>query len=295
MIMSLNSFGLDAFYMCAQEKNFTRAAEKLHITQSAFSQRIKNLESEISATLFIRDRKGVRLTEAGEKLLRYCQTRLQMEQELLGTVIHKSHELSGVLRVAAFSTVLRSVLLPTLHRLQRMTNQIQFQLTVKETFELFDELRSSKADFILMDNKIEKEGVKSIFLGFESYVRVRKVKSEFTGYFLDHDEQDETTFRFLKIKSSRQIKRHYLGDIYALLDGVQLGLGDAIVPEHLIQNMKGIDVVKDSRSLRCPVYLHFYEQPVPTQLSKTFIDQLQLSAQEVLSQEGGNGKQFNSL
>ncbi|MFN8847392.1 MAG: LysR family transcriptional regulator [Bdellovibrionales bacterium] len=280
--MSLNSFGLDAFYMCAQEKNFTRAAQKLNITQSAFSQRIKNLEDEISTTLFIRERKGIRLTEAGEKLLRYCQTRLQLEQELLGTVIHKSQEVSGVLRVAGYSTVVRSVLLPTMQALQQITQKIQFQLISKETFDLLNELQSSKVDFVLIDKKIEKEGLESLLLGHESYVRIRKSGSEFSGYFLDHDEQDETTIKYLKVKSGSKIKRHYFDDIYGILDGVKLGLGDAIVPLHLIKNLKGLEVVKDSREFKIPVYLNFYQQPVQTQLAKVFIEKIKIVAGEIL-------------
>ena len=67
--MSLPSNRLDAFVAVARTQHFSRAAEGLFITQSALSQRVKQLEDFLGVTLFIRDREGARLTEKGERLL----------------------------------------------------------------------------------------------------------------------------------------------------------------------------------------------------------------------------------
>src|SRR6266849_6523905 len=50
----------------AEESNFTRAAEKLHVAQSALSRQIRQLENYLGVRLFERDSRGVRLTLAGE-------------------------------------------------------------------------------------------------------------------------------------------------------------------------------------------------------------------------------------
>ena len=63
--MSLSSLYLDAFVGVAKAESFSGAAKGLHITQSALSQRIKNLEDELGLTLFLRMTSGVRLTEQG--------------------------------------------------------------------------------------------------------------------------------------------------------------------------------------------------------------------------------------
>ncbi len=81
--MSLSSLHLDAFFAAAQSLNFSRAARDLHITQSALSQRVKALEEDLGLTLFVRLPRGVQLTEAGERLLRYCQARSSLESELI--------------------------------------------------------------------------------------------------------------------------------------------------------------------------------------------------------------------
>jgi len=71
--MGLSSSHLEAFAAVAQAGGFSKAAKILHLTQSALSQRIMNLEDDLAITLFIRDPSGLRLTPAGDELLRYWQ------------------------------------------------------------------------------------------------------------------------------------------------------------------------------------------------------------------------------
>ena len=73
--MSLLSPRLIAFLAVAQCKTVHRAADKIHITQTAVTQRIRALEHSLKTTLFIRTRKGMNLTPEGEVLLRYCRCR----------------------------------------------------------------------------------------------------------------------------------------------------------------------------------------------------------------------------
>src|SRR3954467_5872315 len=56
------------FDAVAETLNFTRAAERLHVTQSTLSHQIKQLEEELGTPLFDRSGKHVRMTEAGEIL-----------------------------------------------------------------------------------------------------------------------------------------------------------------------------------------------------------------------------------
>lgn len=58
---------LRCFVILAQELNFTRAAEKAHITQTAMSRKITSIENELSAQLFTRNRHQVSLTSAGQE------------------------------------------------------------------------------------------------------------------------------------------------------------------------------------------------------------------------------------
>jgi len=60
---------LRTFTTIAREKNLTRAAEALHLSQSAISSQLKTLEDELGVRLFVRSTRGMALSEAGRQLL----------------------------------------------------------------------------------------------------------------------------------------------------------------------------------------------------------------------------------
>src|SRR5919199_5999340 len=88
----------------AAEKSFSAAAEKLGYTQSAVSQQIAALEREAGATLIERNPRGIRLTDAGEALVRHADGILarlaDAESELEAIAGLKG----GRLRLASFPT-----------------------------------------------------------------------------------------------------------------------------------------------------------------------------------------------
>jgi DNA-binding transcriptional LysR family regulator len=65
------------FVAVAEERNFTRAAERIPIAQPAISQQISRLEAELGERLFLRDRRGIKLTPAGQALLPHARASLQ--------------------------------------------------------------------------------------------------------------------------------------------------------------------------------------------------------------------------
>ena len=61
--------------------NFVNASERLYVSQSAVSLRIKSLEEQLGRPLFLRSKSGITLTPAGEQFVRYAQTFLQVWEE----------------------------------------------------------------------------------------------------------------------------------------------------------------------------------------------------------------------
>ncbi|WP_077035518.1 LysR family transcriptional regulator ArgP [Pelomonas sp. KK5] len=68
----LDSAGLDCLAALADERSFERAAQRLSVTQSAVSQRLRSLEAQVGQLLVVRSR-PLRLTEAGKVLLRFAR------------------------------------------------------------------------------------------------------------------------------------------------------------------------------------------------------------------------------
>lgn len=285
--MSLASHQLDAFLAVCRTQNFTQAAEALHVTQSALSQRIKNLEEELGATLFTRDPQGARATEVGERLLRYCQAKEGLESEFLENLkSNKPGELRGTLRLAAFSSISRSVILPAVRKLVVKHDSLHLDLQVAELSEIPSHLFSGRADFVFVNEPISRYGVANRLLGYEKNVVIQsKAAAQRSHVFLDHDEKDLATLEYFKFHDKelpKGFRRNYVGGIDSILTSVQLGFGRAIAPRHLIDGVKGIEVVKGFAEMRVPVYLSYFEQPFYTELQKAALKSLEEDISEAL-------------
>lgn len=276
--MSLSSSQLDAFFEVVQTSNFSKAARNLAITQSALSQRVKNLEDELGTILLIRDAAGIRLTSAGEDILQYCKNRKVLETEYLRR-IHRSQasSLVGVIRVAGYSTLVRSIVLPTLAPFLALNSDIRIEIVTREIRELSRLLRTGETDYIFLDHALEKDSIESRLIGYEENILIESKKhGAHPDLFLDHDLDDDTTSRFFEIQTRKPKKIHriFLDEIYGIIDGVALGLGRAVVPKHLIKNDARVRVVPDYKSLSVPIYLNYYKQPFYTQLQKASLEVL---------------------
>ncbi|MFJ5707490.1 LysR family transcriptional regulator [Streptomyces sp. NPDC093105] len=85
---------LEYFVAVAEERNFTRAAERVHISQSGVSAQIRRLEHEVGAELFDRSARTVTLTVAGEAALAHARATLA-SAEAVGRAVD---EVTGLVR-----------------------------------------------------------------------------------------------------------------------------------------------------------------------------------------------------
>ncbi|HEX8129070.1 MAG TPA: LysR family transcriptional regulator [Pyrinomonadaceae bacterium] len=92
---------LRAFRVVAETLNFTRAAARLHLTQAAVSHQIKALETELGEPLFIRLKRGVKLSQAGEAALEYAERILDDAEALREQVSGAERAFVGRVRAAA--------------------------------------------------------------------------------------------------------------------------------------------------------------------------------------------------
>lgn len=100
----------------AEHRNFTRAAEALHVSQPTLSQQIKQLEDVLGAPLFDRSGRTVRLTDAGEAYVRYARLALQ-DLEAAKRAMHDVQDLTrGSLRLAMTPTFTAYLIGPLLAR-----------------------------------------------------------------------------------------------------------------------------------------------------------------------------------
>src|SRR5512139_2852780 len=74
------------FTAAAEELNISKASRRLNVSQPAMSRLIRDLEEELGTPLFVRERFGLALTAAGEKLLAYARQILDLSNEAVRVV-----------------------------------------------------------------------------------------------------------------------------------------------------------------------------------------------------------------
>lgn len=104
----LNYHHLHYFWAVAREGSLTRAARDLNVAQSALSTQIRQLETQLGQELFVRQGRGLALTEAGRIALGYADTIVSAGAELLATLREGRRETRQVLRVGAVATLSRN-------------------------------------------------------------------------------------------------------------------------------------------------------------------------------------------
>ena len=96
---------LNIFLKAAETLNFAEAARLLFMTQSAFTQNIKQLEEELGVPLFDRNSHSVHLTEAGEVMQEYARKTINMADECKAHIMDLKQMKSGVLRIGVRSII----------------------------------------------------------------------------------------------------------------------------------------------------------------------------------------------
>ncbi len=145
MLMDFNQ--LSSFIQVAQEGSFTRAAEKLFLTQPALSLQIKALETELETPLFERRNRQIFLTEVGRMVL-------QRGKEILGIVeqIHEdvaAHQgmQTGRVQIGTSDTICLYVLPQLVQSFRTQFPNIDIHLTNKPSDEVATLLKQGAVDF----------------------------------------------------------------------------------------------------------------------------------------------------
>ncbi|SKA64643.1 DNA-binding transcriptional regulator DsdC [Enterovibrio nigricans] len=121
--------GLHCFSIVAETMSFTRAAEELHLTQSAVSHRIKKLEQRLNMQLFVRRPRNLTLTSEGEQLKQVVAE--QFSSLSLKLLQLNSHQPFGDLVISTPPTYAQRWLLPRLHEFSKAYPDVTLHLRTR--------------------------------------------------------------------------------------------------------------------------------------------------------------------
>ncbi len=152
-LRQLNFHHLHYFWVVAREGHLTRAAQQLHVSQSALSSQIRQLEDQLGHALFLREGRSLRLTEFGALALGYADSIFSLGAELISTAQGDSGREGQRLRVGAVATLsrnfLENFLRPVIGR-----PEIRLGLESASLEELLERLRAHRLDLILSNRPV---------------------------------------------------------------------------------------------------------------------------------------------
>ncbi len=146
--MRLENSELRTFRCVVEVNGFNRAAELLHVSQSAVSQTIANLEAKLGVVLLQRG-KQLTLTDAGRRLLEYAHDVLNEEQEVLEDIARLRQGGRQTLNLAINATINRFYAPQLLQRFANAQGAVQIKVTELPSRNLIYTVLSGKADLAI--------------------------------------------------------------------------------------------------------------------------------------------------
>ncbi|CAD5263682.1 LysR family transcriptional regulator [Bosea sp. 62] len=147
---------LRALVAVAEAGGFTRAAERLHLTQSAVSHQIRRLEEQIGAPLFIRTTRKLALTEDGEEFLRHARQILQAHAAL--SQRFQASTLAGAIRFGVPENFLGDELPHLLSRFARAFPAVRLEASVSLCQDFSARIESGELDLAVAMRRAGETG-----------------------------------------------------------------------------------------------------------------------------------------
>lgn len=209
--MNINLELYKVFYYVAKNKNITKASNELLISQPSISKSIKNLEDQLDCQLFIRNKRGVILTEEGKMFYEQIKTAMEIiesAEEKLKEVINLNY---GVINIGISNTLTQKYLLPYIKEFHNTYPNIKINIITGTTNNLLNSARNGVINFIILNlpyiipndfNTIKLKEIHDIFVAsnkfndlkdktikledLNNYPLIIIAKGSNTRYFLDN-------------------------------------------------------------------------------------------------------------
>jgi LysR family cyn operon transcriptional activator len=242
---------LRTFAAVAENLSFTKASEKLYLTQSAVSHQMKALEEELGVPLFIRAKSGVILTDAGRVALEYATRILKETEEMRERVAGREKALAGRVRVAAATQALVYLFAPYFEEFMDSFERVELvfrttvstEQTVEDILEgvsdvgfasLTDYSPVLRAEELFEDELIVVAGKKHRFAA-EKEVSVKQLEKERWILFERGASIRRATddfFKKVKIEPETALESN---DTYFVKIMIEHGLGISLMPSWAVR------------------------------------------------------------
>lgn len=167
----MQDFRMETFLAVCEYMNFTKAAQKLGLTQPAVSQHIHFLENEYQVKLFTLNGRRIQLTEAG-KLLQSAALSIKHDEIYLKSKMKRTGEKKKEYLFGATLTAAEYILPARLVKFHKLHPESRISMQVGNTKELRQQIDSGALDFAVVEGYFPKEDYEAFLYRSENYLPV---------------------------------------------------------------------------------------------------------------------------
>lgn len=158
------------FLTLAEEGSFTKAADKLLIAQPPLSRQIKDLEEELDAELFVRTKRGVVLTEAGERFRQYALQIEHLSSQSVEVIKEMNKGLQGTLYLASVEGRAPHMMSEWVSDFHELYPNVEFNLWNGNSDDATSRLKNSLCDLAIIVGPYDQERLQGIHVYDEPWV-----------------------------------------------------------------------------------------------------------------------------
>lgn len=151
----LDLYKLQLFTAVAEEGSFSAAADRYYITQPAISQHVKELEAALGQRLFVRGRRGVSLTPAGEVLLGYAREIATLVSQAENAVTNVAQLASGRVSLGVTPGIAVYLAPAWTQQFRAVYPRLTVAVQTGVTGEIVPEVRAGRLDFGLIEGELD--------------------------------------------------------------------------------------------------------------------------------------------
>ncbi len=242
---------LRALVAVGQVRSFTKAAAKLGVSQSALSQIVRQLEARLGVRLLTRTTRSVSLTEAGERLMRTVEPRLEEIEAELSAVGELREKPAGTIRITAGEHAIETILWPKLANFLPRYPDIRVELITD--YGLTDIVAERYDAGVRWGEQVAKDMI-GLRVGPDARFAVVGAKSYFANYRPPQKPQDLMSHKCINLrlptfgnlyawefeKGGRELKVRVEGQLVfsgvsQIIQAARDGFGLAFVPADMVQ------------------------------------------------------------
>lgn len=237
---------LKYFVALTESEHFGRAADRCFVSQSAFSNAIKELEETLDAQLVDRTNRNVTITANGREVAVQARLVLRDLDSLIETARGQKEPLAGELRLGVIPTIAPFVLPDALPTIRRQYPELRLLLTEDQTQRIYARLMEGELDVLLMALPWEMQGVEELPLFRDAFClachedtqhvepenyRFNRLDSDSVLLLEDGHCLRDHALAACKIRNTEKISRFGASSLLTLIEMVDADLGVTFLPE----------------------------------------------------------------